>query len=325
MKDYRLPRTGKGRAASRTLPLPGFITGIKNFLLKLGILIVLIVLTIGSISFVLFKVFFPRLVDLSIDTTVVIVPAAEELSSQRILIAEYDAKSQTVTTTKLDTTEEVDVIGGFGAYPLKSVYPLLKMEDKDADFIRAAYGAILGQVVDGIIESDEGVLVSGGPQLASVLSRDLLKHPLNLWSNKQQVQLMSVAGKLAQSQLTQQEMKSLEEWQRYTQRQASAQPDTTCPVAVVNTTPTGGVASHITRLVEGSGYTVIRIADSAHNFEHSRVVIDAGSEVCGIHGQRLTHLLPQGAEVVTNTEQAQSYRAKIVVLLGQDVSQVLEN
>lgn len=325
MKDFRLPRTRKGRASNRSLQMPGYFHGLKRFLFKLGLVALLIALIIGSLSFVIVKVFFPRLVDLSVSTTVVIVPSTKDLSSDGILIAQYDAKSQTVTTTQLAATEEVDVIGGFGAYPLKSVYPLLKMENKDPSFIRAAYGSILGQVVDGIIESDEGVLVSGAPQLASIISRDLLKHPLTVLNNKQQVQLMSVAGKLAQSQLKQKQFNTLEEWQRFTDQLASAQPETTCPVAVINTTPTGGVASNLTRLVEGSGYTVIRIADSSENLERSRVVLDGASETCVIHGERLTHLLPQEAELVFDADQAQTYRAKIIILLGQDVSIFLEN
>jgi hypothetical protein len=325
MKDYRLPRKDRQRSHRGGGIFAGIANGIKSVFFKLGFLVVLTLVLVASVSFFVMKVVFPRIIDTSINTTVVIVSAPTELDTNKILIAQYNAKKQIVTTIRLTADEEVPVIGGFGAYPLKSVYPLLAMENKDDAFIRAAYSSILGQVVDGVVESGEGVLMDTAPQLASIMSRDLMMHPLNVWSNKQHLQLMTIAGQMAQNQLEQREMNSLAEWQKYTSQQALIQPDSTCPVAVVNTTPTSGLATKLSTIVEGSGYTVIRIADTTQNLEQSQVLVDPTTVNCLSHAERLTHILPQAGEIIADGEQAATFRAKIVILLGNDVSQVLSD
>lgn len=98
-----------------------------------------------------------------------------------------------------------------------------------------------------------------------------------------------------------------------------------CSVAIVNTTQVAGLASAISDYLEKIGLVVIRVTDNQTNSVASHLVIaDKSTEFCQEAIAVLDYISPEPLEVTVNQEAANTYRASLVLLVGQNMIQVQE-
>ncbi len=90
-----------------------------------------------------------------------------------------------------------------------------------------------------------------------------------------------------------------------------------CPVAVVNTTQTSGLAKKVSELLERSGVVVVRIDDTQDNRADSSISTKGDTlDSCQAVVQKLSVFAEDIAE---NTELNTQYRSELVLLLGENV------
>jgi hypothetical protein len=98
-----------------------------------------------------------------------------------------------------------------------------------------------------------------------------------------------------------------------------------CSVAIVNTTQVAGLASAISQYLEKIGLIVIRVTDNQTNSDQSHLVVaDKQREVCQEAVKVLDYISPEHLVVVENQEAADTYRAALVLLVGQNMIPVQE-
>ncbi|MBP9820001.1 LytR C-terminal domain-containing protein [Candidatus Woesebacteria bacterium] len=93
-----------------------------------------------------------------------------------------------------------------------------------------------------------------------------------------------------------------------------------CPVAVVNTTTTSGLAQEASQFLERSGIVVVRTASDQKSMVESRVTITQQADVvCEQLARRLKPFFaPDSSGVVERSEKVEEYRAAMMIELGSD-------
>jgi|GEM_PF-2973001 len=330
MKDFRLPRTSTHRSkrrvkkpqrssrASGSTNSSGFIARLFKWPLRiLGLLAVL-----GGVGFVAFRFLLPQLLPLDQNTNIVFVSSKNDLQKNEIVVAHFRSADHSLSLITLQNQELVSVIGGFGEYPLRSVYPLLALEEKGSVFARGAFSYVTGQLVDGVVAVPGAEL----PRTQTEVMKALSVYPgSGIESSMEQLQVLRLllfAAKLPSDNLTHTTTSSLSEWESYRAKRAVKHPENECSVAVVNTTSKGGLAREMSAILEQTGYTVVRITDTATNEPQTIISYNPDDAVCELQAKRLADLFPLVITMQPNREMTSTYRAKIVISLGQDVSQL---
>jgi hypothetical protein len=95
-----------------------------------------------------------------------------------------------------------------------------------------------------------------------------------------------------------------------------------CSVAVVNTTPVTGLANTLTSYLEKLGLVVVRVADNQTNSQVSHLVVAEKNEACLEVAKVLDFLSPNTLEIVENPEAATTYRAALVLFVGQNMAEL---
>lgn len=95
-----------------------------------------------------------------------------------------------------------------------------------------------------------------------------------------------------------------------------------CSVAVVNTSREAGLASSVADLLNKAAFLVVRRDSSSTALAQSRLLINPNSQQCQDEINRLRRSLAL-SEIEENQTIAQSYRADLVIFLGEDLAQVL--
>ncbi|MBD3279842.1 MAG: hypothetical protein GF390_04005 [Candidatus Pacebacteria bacterium] len=99
-----------------------------------------------------------------------------------------------------------------------------------------------------------------------------------------------------------------------------------CPVAVVNTTDITGLASRFAGLLEQEGFLVIRITSEHQTAAQTQLQVAAAPEAsCDLVNQQLVKLLPAADQLEVKEDILQLYRAKAVLILGEDLSHWLSH
>ncbi len=94
----------------------------------------------------------------------------------------------------------------------------------------------------------------------------------------------------------------------------------TCPVAVVNTTTTSGLAQEASQFLERSGIVVVRTASDQKSMAESKVTITQQADViCEQLARRLKpFFVPDSSGVIERSEKVEEYRAAMMIELGAD-------
>lgn len=90
-----------------------------------------------------------------------------------------------------------------------------------------------------------------------------------------------------------------------------------CPIAVINTTGQAGFANALAEILDKSNFSIIRKDSDLSQLSQTTIRYDA-TPACQEIIQRLQRFLPT-ASFQANAEQTQTYRAAVVIFLGQDL------
>jgi len=119
------------------------------------------------------------------------------------------------------------------------------------------------------------------------------------------------------SQLTVRSFPDQASWERFPLQSVLRLNSQPCSIAVVNTTSTPGLASLIGTALERSGLFVARLTSNVTQTAESLVLSD-GTPECREVVELVQTFSPTGAAVVDETA-AQRYRARVILLVGQDL------
>lgn len=271
-----------------------------------------------AIVFVGYQFFLPHyLFELSQPQNLLVVPTNLESEDDILLFAHVDAEERRRSFHVIDGSAEVEVVGGYGRYQLQNVYPLLKMEQKDQQFITAAFNHALTMALDRVLVVDRltADLLDNGELKQVLLSYALSERSLDYLRlhyllKDQPRNSLAVLGAADFSKL-------VPNYQTITDQQAR-----NCPVAVINTTRTNGLAGSISKIIEDNGGLVVRITSENTVRPISGLLLGERAESqCQEVIQLVRGLFPFGLEeAAASSQETSQYRSQLILFAGEDVA-----
>jgi len=236
----------------------------------------------------------------------------------QILFLHISPAKPNLTLINFDANLTVDVLGGFGEYPLRSVYPLLKSDQRPPIFIRSAMGQAMGLIVDEVWVIDEIPQLESPDQVKFFLSEVAIgkgsgrvglsnRAWLGWLGSNTQVSDINILG-ASQSE-------DVEKAKAFFDYPSST---TRCAIAVINTTSIPGLGRKLSTIMEQSDLWVVRIDDADQDFPNSKVVLRPDAD-CLQTSKSVSHLLPSEESIQEDQGLSQEYRADVVVFLGEDL------
>lgn len=127
----------------------------------------------------------------------------------------------------------------------------------------------------------------------------------------------------AQLNIQERIFESADDWAQYMPQRDMQLTNQPCSIAVVNTTPSSGIATDLANVLERSGLFVARTTQTATNISQSMLLaesIDGCEEVI----EHVSTLIDASQKVTFNEDVTARYRARVVLLVGQDLASVVE-
>lgn len=251
---------------------------------------------------------------------IVIIPKTIDVSTDVILFTSISYKEDLMTFNSLPANDAVQVPGGYGEYPLKSVFPLLGLDKKSDQTVIATYSNLLGMPINEVwVTDDERIFrpESTISELAHVIVTGKLNNPLGL---KERVKLYRFMNDKLPKRV---DYPSLEAWQmKQASRYVGALKD--CRIAIVNTTPVAGLGRKVSQVLERSGMTVVRLTDASPTVDKSSLTIQTDIQACKELADHLKQLFPDHIEVKEDAQTLSRSRSEAEVILGKDIGEFLK-
>lgn len=301
-----MPRRRSARSSSHRSP---------NLLQRFVSYLVLIAVLLGGlfgVFWLLGDTFFP----LKTDQNVLFIHSSLDGGEGQIIISHFSVTEGKLVMIPVDGQAKVEVLGGYGSYAVAKVYPLLKMDKKDPQFIKAAFSWALGVDIDQVVILEKPLVTISQEELAAALRAQIFHQGLHLGKANQLAQLYFFAKNVPVEQVT-----TTSETVELTHlsaklHQASHQD---CSIAIINTTQVPKLASRMSTIFEQSELLVIRVDDSTSGIETSTVNYDATQAACAAIGDRIQTVFPSPLAVVNNSADRQESRADMVITIGKDL------
>ncbi len=240
----------------------------------------------------------------------VVVQAGDDLESSRVGV--------------VDGQLVVDLIGGYGEYKLGSIWPLLDLDGKDANFQRAVFSFVFEQPVKTVVPLND--LSVDTAQKWSLVKQLLVVSKSSIFDFDQLSQLGQAIFILRHhSTIEVTEYQHIDELTSDLKLQNSVLENSSdeCAIAVMNTTDAVGLANRYRQLIETNGGYVVRADDAPKSLEKTIVVIDQQKgEQCNLTARLLTQLFPFEIEVVRAADVYTTYRTPMAILLGEDMAEI---
>jgi hypothetical protein len=242
------------------------------------------------------------------DQNIVIVNSKIDLSINEIFLLSYRGKDQHTTLYTIPALENVSVPGGYGQYPLISVRPLMALDKKSAQEVRAGYSQILKMPVDAVWESgDEKTFQSPEFSLRSVNTNFNLKDRFRFEKLINAKSLSTV------------ESTTLDQWGE--RRLPYDSEVKNCRVALINTTNVPGLGQNMAEILEKAGITVIRLTDASPKVEKSTIVFQENVPSCQTLLPHVQALFPSEIQPQESSTVFERSRSEMEIILGQDIGQ----
>lgn len=300
---------------------PSVNTGIAQLLQRLVLLSAMVAGLVFVIGFAYYTFFLPTVWSDSTAKNIVIVPNSIDVSTDSILYASISYKTDKVTLNSLPATDTVQVPGGYGTYPLKSVFPLLGLDHKSHQTVVATYSFLIGVPIDEVwVTGDASVL--SPQQTTSQFAQAVLLNKMGTGLGlKDRFQLYQF---IREQDPDVQVFASLSDWQaKQSSRFAGQLKD--CRVALVNTTSTAGLGRRVSTVLDRSGVVVVRLTDSLPQKPKSVLTIQPGQPDCIALADHLKQLFPDEIEILQDPNIMERARSEAEVVIGQDLGNFLGN
>lgn len=287
----------------------------KKKLLSVFILMLLLVITIPVLigSFVLPSLFGT----VSESKNILIVSSKMDVASNFIYLAHISDNPDSNKVYPVEINQKISVPEGYGEYALSSVYPLLIIDKKDSQFINSVFSQIFGVTIDAVVVVDKNFVDVSDLET----ERDfLLQAYAELKKSNIRIQdYLLLHYQLKQVQLNKQ--LSLEDMDTH----YTSIPSVTgtvakyCPVAVVNSTGRNGIATQFGKIIENSGFIVVRTDEAESELQKTTIFYQDGTVTCEQAAKKLGTIFPVQSDIkqLSELENGQQFRASIVVFITQ--------
>lgn len=205
----------------------------------------------------------------------------------------------------------------FGDYDLAEVYPELQEHGQSKQAITAIYSQIFHLPITRVEAIDSA---TDSKQWSESLLAQLKKSPLDL-SWWRLVYLWQTTPKHERENLpkwlddhNQKPIAKTNNWVFFDQQLTP-----TCPIAVSNGAGISGLAGRISNLIEGISGLVIRVATGYEPQPVTQLIVSATEPNCEAVARVMTQFFPSSEIKLDSQGLPEEYRAKILVLLGQDM------
>ncbi len=286
-----------------------------------AILLIAFLLVIG-----LCLVFFLNAQPWSFDQNIVIIPQTIDGPKEKIFLAHISPSSNKIEVSEFPQDFAVPVIGGYGKYPLRSIYPLLQIDTRGQQFLLSAYSFGLGVAVDQVWTSKQAALFTQSlsfSQLTQKILAGQITTPLHL---SQKIWFARFVLGLRPDQITVHTVDDPNQWlQQQTHFQFPSQ-SKECSLSVVNTTSSPGLGTKVATVLEQSGYSVLRVTNSPDAQRDATLIMSADQQqTCKEVVAHIQDIFPIEVRTQTDPSALTQYRSQIVIFLGKDVISSLQN
>lgn len=291
------------RGETKRLKLPTIVKKILRFLA--------IVCTLILVLLISFFVFIWQYDANFKNKNIVFVSSKKDDQANKIVIASFDEKSQKVYLYTLPSELKTTLIGGYGEYPLGSILPLLKIDKKDSIFVTAVFSHAFGLAIDEVEETSLSQKVDRSFLIKALLSNK------KTWSTA--LQLI----KTPQLDWRMTELSTWEDWDKALDKQLKGKLDEHCSIAIVNATNSNGLASSFSQILENSGLDVVRTTDSIWDKPVTSLYKgNSIDEVCGQAINLIQKTSPVLVPVYQDEAKVSQYRARLVLFIGDEISNI---
>ncbi len=249
---------------------------------------------------------------------ILIVSNKLDVVSKNIYFAHISEKESKHTLVSIPAHQTVVVPGGYGEYPLQSVYQLLLIDKKDSQFIISVFSELLGIPIDEVITIDEPLGEITESQLPGFFMRNVVNNirVLNIDKLKSRLKLHYLSKNFSLTSL-----EKLEDFQQTSKQLATISGDLYqyCSVAVVNATGENGVAKQTGNIIESGGALVVRYDDLPSQQEKTKIYFGLDPIDCSQLARSISGIFRYKPEILPleELENAQQYRAKVIVVIGK--------
>jgi len=306
--SYYIPRTHTKRNKKPIQKPANPSIATKNLFSHILRILILILLPIIIISFGILIWFFHLDFSQEQSQNFLFVPRLIDGYKGQILFAHLSPKEHKADLVFFNPELESEVIGGYGNYQLKSLWPLLNIDHKDAYFLSTASTYFLQNLVDEIIPTQH--VPQNFSNLQKFFRGNIFKQPL----------LYRFLTSLSSQEVSTYQVNTLEDWQKIQDKLHYLQADTQCSIAVVNTTTIPGLGNNAANIIEKSGYPVIRVTTIPQESSNSALLVANSLSVCSEVANHLRSLVPFLITPSNQSDLMEKYRANIILILGNDLA-----
>jgi len=269
--------------------------------------------------FVFLMAFFKRSWSDTSDRNILLLPETVDGYTGKILFAHISPTNHKIDVVLLNPELSVNVIGGYEQYPLRSIFPLWKLENRDPQILPAIYSFALSKVVDQLWLSDKYHFDPTHPDFRQITQNLLLfkiTSPLTLGDR---IWLYRFTQGLRPDEIKVTNIETLDQWQKFQSDIQFGDQAAACNFAVINTIGISGAGSTVGKMLESSGFSIVRITDESPAADKTQLIVGEKADQCQDQQDHALHAIPLPVKVIHDTAKANQYRANMVLLLGKDM------
>ena len=244
-------------------------------------------------------------------------------------VAQLQPETQTIIWQSLPANQETELLNGYGLYKLAAVYPLLQIDHRSQNHVRATFSLITGAIVDEVVPWSE--LPKWQAQLQPETLTKFGSIPIREVEKLYWQRIWYKDLKFSERVKNFSAWKLAWRWRWFAdQTQFHWQSDlistagplaNQCAVAVVNATGIKGLARQLSQVLAADGYSVVRVSAELAGAEQTHLWLDPASQAtCESVAEKLRGVLAVPVVIESNTLETSTYRAPIVILVGNDSS-----
>jgi len=280
-------------------------------LIGFGILIVAVLLFLMA--------FFKRSWSEGSDRNILLIPETINGYKGKILFAHISPTNHKIDVVMLNPELSLPVIGGYGDYPLRSIYPLWTLEKKDEKSLSSVYSFAMGKVIDDVWKSDRNNFDPENLSFKNVTQKLLFFKIASHLTLGDRLWLYRFTQGLRPDEVKVAYVDTLADWQKIQADSPFADQSKNCNFAVVNTISVTGAGTRVGKMLENSGFSIVRITDQDQPISTTELVLGDQAERCRDQQEHTLHAMPLHIKVVQDAARAQEYRANMVLFIGSDL------
>lgn len=202
-------------------------------------------------------------------------------------------------------------VGQYGSYKLAMVYPLLQLDGQPNQYVVSVFSQLLELPLDKVLALDP---VTESDDWDDQLLEQLKRQPTEiLWW--QLVYILKTAPDVGSPEVSADTIAEITKtWPVLDSGQTSE-----CPIAVSNGAGVIGLATYTSNLIERAGGLVIRVTTGYEPQKTTSIIVDSTVPGCQAVAETISRFFPSVQMAIDTQNLTAEYRAKILVLLGQDM------